>query len=169
MPITRPATPEDQAFLFELYCSTRQEEMAAWGWSAAQQEPFLRMQFTAQQRSYELSYPEADHRIILLDNVRIGRILVARNGEEILLVDIALLPDYRGSGIGTALIRELLDEAAETSRPVRLQVYRNNPAQRLYQRLGFYKIGENEIYYDMEWRANIPVRQLEPSSFSRPQ
>jgi hypothetical protein len=62
----RPAGAEDQDFLFKLYASTRAHEIAAFGWPAAQQEAFLRMQFTAQQRGYESVYPQAEHQIVEL-------------------------------------------------------------------------------------------------------
>src|SRR5215469_9860075 len=101
-PVTlRPAGPDDEAFLYQLYCSTRAEEMAAWGWDPAQQEMFLKMQFRARQLSYQSESGDTDSRIIERDNRPIGRLLVFRAESEICLADIALLPEFRGSGIGT--------------------------------------------------------------------
>ncbi|MGH9841960.1 MAG: GNAT family N-acetyltransferase [Blastocatellia bacterium] len=148
----RPAYSDDEAFLLELYSSTRAEEVAAWGWEKAQQEGFLKMQFLARQQAYQWQYPEADHRIILLGERPIGQIIVARLETEIRLVDIALRPEHRGTGLGTALILELLDEALRTGRPVRLSVERANRARRLYERLGFACTGDDGMYFTMEWR-----------------
>lgn len=153
MPITlRPVAASDQDFLFEVYASTRREEINAWGWNAAQEEVFLKMQFNAQRQAYEMQYPHASHDIILLDGEQVGRLLVARSSDEILLTDIALLPLYRGRGIGSELIGKLLDEAQRTSRRVCLQVLQNNPAARLYERLGFVLTGEHGLYFQMERR-----------------
>ena len=57
-------------------------------------------------------------------------------------MDIALLPEYRGRGIGTALLEELLVEADATGRRVTIHVERFNPARRLYERLGFVEAGD---------------------------
>jgi ribosomal protein S18 acetylase RimI-like enzyme len=69
-----------------------------------------------------------------------------------LLMDIALLPEYRSHGIGTALIKDLMAEAAQAGRPLRLHVEFFNQALRLYERLGFARMGEMGLYYEMEWR-----------------
>jgi len=148
----REARAEDEPFLYELYRSTRFEEMAQWGWDPAQQDAFLRMQFAAQRRHYEAAYDGAEHTIITFDDRPIGRTIVFRSDREILLVDIALLPDRRGAGIGAALVRKLLDEAARTDRPVSLHVTKNNPARRLYERLGFEITADTGVYLRMEWR-----------------
>ncbi len=150
----RPFRADDQDFLFKLYASTRQQEVSAWGWSVAQQEAFLRMQFNAQQRSYEMAYEGAEHQIVVLDGATIGRIMVLREPEAALLVDISLLPEYRGHGIGGGLIRNLIEQCDKDKVAVRLQVLKTNPAARLYERLGFRKTGEDELYFQMEKRPS---------------
>jgi ribosomal protein S18 acetylase RimI-like enzyme len=52
-------------------------------------------------------------------------------------LSMAVLPDYRGLGIGRRLLAELLDEAAHRYRAVSLSVATDNPARRLYERHGF--------------------------------
>src|SRR2546423_14264932 len=79
----RAAAPEDEPFLFKVYASTRADELAAWGWGAAQQETFLRMQFTAQQLAYGAQFPDADQMVLLYNEVLIGRMLIERRIEEI--------------------------------------------------------------------------------------
>jgi ribosomal protein S18 acetylase RimI-like enzyme len=149
---TRPVTPVDEPFLYEVYKGTRTEEVTAWGWPPAQLEAFLRMQSQAQGSAYEWQFPAAQHRIILQDLRPIGRILVDRREQEIRLVDIALLPAWRGNGIGTSLIRQLQAEAAVSGKPLRLSVHSDNhSARRLYERLGFVATEENPVSVAMEW------------------
>jgi ribosomal protein S18 acetylase RimI-like enzyme len=146
----RPFSPEDPDFLFRLYASTRREELAPFGWPPAQQDVFLRMQFDAQRRWYEIAYSGADHQLILVDEKPAGRILVFRDKDGNRLVDIALLSEYRNLGIGTRLLRELIGKCETAGLPLRLQVLKNNPARRLYERLGFVTTGEDQMYYEME-------------------
>lgn len=148
----RPEQPQDEAFLFELYSSTRQEEMDAWGWPPEMRSNFLAMQFKASQ-GYHTAFPKAEFQIVLLNGTKAGRIIVDRTPEELHLLDIALLPQYRNAGIGAALLQRIFGEAAATNKPLRLQVLRGNRAERFYQRLGFKKTGETELHFDMEWRA----------------
>jgi len=140
----------DRDFLFKLYASTRVEEIAPFGWPPAQQEAFLRMQFTAQQQWYSTSYAQAEHQIIEQDGAPIGRMMVSREKQAATLVDIALLPEHRGKGIGGGLIRELIGQCDQQKLPLRLQVLRTNPAIRLYERLGFLRTAEDQIYIQME-------------------
>jgi ribosomal protein S18 acetylase RimI-like enzyme len=146
----RPYRTDDQEFLFKLYASTRMHEIAGFGWPAAQQEMFLRMQFDAQRRSYEAAYPEAEHQIIERDEQPIGRMMVFRKEDSMLLVDIALLTEHRGLGIGGQLIRDLAQQCSRDRVPLGLQVLKANPALRLYERLGFTRTGEDQMYIQME-------------------
>lgn len=146
----RPFSSAHQDFLYRLYASTRLAEIAPFGWDAAQQEAFLRMQFNAQQRWYEMAYEGADHKLIMVDEQPAGRILVHRGDKANVLVDIALLAEYRNRGIGTQLLRQLIADAGRDGVSVRLQVLKTNPAYRLYERLGFAKTGEEGLYFQME-------------------
>lgn len=152
----RQEQPQDEAFLFELYASTRQEELDAWGWPAEMRKVFLTMQFKASQ-NYRNSFPDAEFQIVLLDAVNAGRIIVHRSREELRIVDIALLPEYRNAGAGSALLQRIFGEAAACKKPLRLSVLKGNRAERLYRRLGFEKIGENEMHLEMEWRVPVPA------------
>ena len=148
----RPVSQDDEAFLFQLYSQTRIDEMGARDWDPNQQEFFLRMQFQAQQQFYHDKYADADYRIILLDQQPVGWIVIARRDDEMLGVDIALLPEQRNAGIGTLLLREMMAEATQTGKPVRLQVTKFNRAIRLYERLGFSRVGETGTHFLMEWQ-----------------
>jgi ribosomal protein S18 acetylase RimI-like enzyme len=113
------------------------------------------MQFVAQSRHYTENYPDAEFQVIELDGQRIGRLYTQRRENEIRIMDIALLPEVRGRGIGTGLLNEILDEARAGNLPVTIHVERMNPALHLYERLGFRFLEERGIYFLMEWRAVI--------------
>ena len=110
------------------------------------------MQFSAQTQSYRQQFPGAEYQVILHDGVAAGRLIVDRDEDCILLIDIALLPEHRCFGMGSALISDLKTEAQQTGKRVRLYVEEFNPAYRLYERLGFQKIDEAGFYHRMEWR-----------------
>ena len=146
----RPIRPDDAAFLSEVYASTRTEELAMVEWDEAPKAALLHRQFAAQHQCSQERYTKTDFLIILRDAVPVGRLSVARWQDEIRIVDIALLPPYRNAGIGTAILRDLLAEAAAARKPVRIHVEKFNPALRLYERLGFVPIEDKGVYLFME-------------------
>ncbi len=153
IPVTlRPVVPDDRPFLFEVYAATRMDELAVTGWSREDLETFLRMQFQAQDAYYRDHYPGAEHHIILAGERRAGRLYIHRSAAEIRLMDLALLPPYRGLGIGSFLLSALLDEALGTRKPVTVHVEKLNRALRLYERLGFTRIDDRGVYWFLEWR-----------------
>ena len=144
----------DSEFIYTVYASTRAEELAQVSWTSEERERFLRQQFQAQDDSYRTNYPGAEFSIIVVDGEDAGRLYVHRRPDEIRIMDVALLPGFRGAGIGTHLLEELLREGQMSSRIVTIHVEAFNPALRLYQRLGFRQIAENGVYYLMEWRPS---------------
>ena len=76
-------------------------------------------------------------------------------------MDIALLPDYRNRGIGSGLLRDLLEEAAVTGKRLTIHVERYNPALRLYRRMGFEPVGETGVYLLLA-AESAPNREVEP-------
>jgi GNAT superfamily N-acetyltransferase len=148
----RPIASDDAPFLYRVYASTREEELRPVPWTAAEKDAFLHQQFQAQHTYYQEHYEGARFEVILRDGQPIGRLYVARWADEIRIVDIALLPEHRGAGIGSGVLRGLLAEAAAAGKPVRIHVERLNPARRLYERLGFLPVEDKGVYYLMEWR-----------------
>lgn len=146
----RPALDDDQDFLFRVYAGTREEEMALAPWTDEQKAEFLQRQFTLRHTQYRQHYVDARFDIILLDGEPVGNLYVDRSESEIHVIDIALLPECRGRGIGAELLTSLLAEATEDNKPVRIYVIQGNPAIKLYSRLGFQKIGEQGIHDLME-------------------
>ena len=147
----RSTTPADTSLLARVYASSRAEELAVTGWSDEQKEIFCRRQFDAQAAYYAANYPEASFQVIERDDTPIGRLYVARWEKEIRIVDITLLPEFRGSGIGTKLLRELQDEARTTGKSLTIHVERFNRALQLYERLGFHQIEDKGVYLLMSW------------------
>jgi ribosomal protein S18 acetylase RimI-like enzyme len=141
-----PVEPGDREFLYRVYASTRTEELAVVPWDDAQKDAFLRAQFDAQDRWYREHYTRATYEVITVDGERAGRLYLHRGESEIRIVDIALLPEYRGNGVGTSLIRDLLAEADAAGKRVTIHVERLNPALALYERLGFSVAEDKGVY-----------------------
>jgi GNAT superfamily N-acetyltransferase len=146
------AGPDDSAFLYELFSSSKLEEIAGWNWPAAEQQEFVRMQHNAQQHSYSLQYPHASNKIILCDGHSAGRLLTARTDIDIAVIDIVLLPAFRSRGIGTAVLLELQQAARAEGRGLGLHVMFNSPARRLYARLGFSDVSAAIPHIRMRWQ-----------------
>jgi ribosomal protein S18 acetylase RimI-like enzyme len=149
----RPCTGADVPFLRQLYGSTRQAELGPVPWTFEQKRWFIEQQFSAQQAHYEAHYPGCAFLIIELEGRPAGRLYVHRGDEDIRIVDITIVPGARGRGIGGLLVAELIAEGRATSRTVSIHVEQDNPAMRLYHRLGFRRVDTYGIYHLMEWRA----------------
>ena len=147
----RPEREEDRGFRYRLFCDSRQPEFAL----VLPPDVFQQLmahQFQAQTVSYRAQFPQARFDIIELDGRPIGRIVVDRPGDRIYIVDQAIVPELRGRGIGTAIMRSLMDEAAALRVPVTLQVASSNdPSMRLYLRLGFVPTGAATMYIELAW------------------
>ena len=152
---TRIPRNEDASFLYEVYCSTRMDDVSAWGWGEKDIQAFLSMQWTMQQCSYQLHYPDAQHFIISYEGLDAGRLMLHRTKDMIRLIDISLLPSYRNRGIGGALLKSLQRDARKNQQILVLQVTPHNPARRLYERLGFQTVESSDIYWTMVWRPML--------------
>lgn len=149
----RPVQETDETLLLELYSSTRADEMALVPWDMAQKQAFLQTQFSAQQRHYRAYFPQATHEMILAEGQPIGRLYVDRRETEIRILDITLLPQARGHGIGMQIILDLIKEAGQENKSCSIYVESFNRSLGLFQRLGFVKKEESGAAWLMEWRA----------------
>jgi ribosomal protein S18 acetylase RimI-like enzyme len=149
----RPCCADDLPFLRHLYGTTREDELRVVPWSDEQKAAFLDMQFTAQKTHYDSYYPNCQFLVIELEGTAIGRLYIDRDENDISIIDIALVPEYRGRGIGRMLLEEILEEGAATGRKVTIYVEHFNPARHLYDRLGFRHVDTNGVYHLMEWRS----------------
>jgi ribosomal protein S18 acetylase RimI-like enzyme len=155
----RPEEAQDEAFLCEVFASKREAELAGLGWDESQRKAFLKMQFQAMRQGYRAMFPRAEFLIVLNEQTRIGRWVIDRGEEAWRVVDLALLPEWRGRGIGTGLLRGLLEQAQEEKVCVRLQVLTGSPAVRLYERLGFGRCSEESPYLPREWSPELRKKQ----------
>lgn len=147
----RPITDDDLPFLFAVYASTRAEELAVTGWPEEMKQQFLAQQFDAQHRHYQRHYPDAEWLVIERGGEAVGRLYVEEWESQMRIIDISLLPAARGGGAGSAILGDLMRDAAAKSKRVSIQVERTNPAMRLYHRLGFVTLEEQEVYHRLEW------------------
>jgi ribosomal protein S18 acetylase RimI-like enzyme len=115
-------------------------------WDDATKRAFVEQQFSAQDQYYRENYTKTTYDVVVDGEEPAGRLYIARWDDEIRIVDIALLPPFRGRGLGTALLRDLIAEADAGGKPLSIHVEQNNPARTLYDRLGFRPAGEHGIY-----------------------
>jgi ribosomal protein S18 acetylase RimI-like enzyme len=142
----RAATPADADFEHFLYASTR-DDLRPLGPEVF--DGLVGMQFRAQTMSIRLDHPDAERQIIVVENARVGRLIIDGSGREIEVIDVALLPEYRGHGIGTSVLRTVLTHADRVGRSVKLHVEKQSRAVRLYERLGFTICGDVGMYFAM--------------------
>jgi GNAT superfamily N-acetyltransferase len=144
----RSAAPADELFLRELYATTRPE---LGGWDDEASESFVGLQLRAQQRAWEERFPDSSHELILLDGRPVGRVWVAWSKLECRIVDLALLPEHRRSGIGARVVGEILGEADRRGVPTRVTVERTNgPSLAFCERFGFAAVTEDPVYLTLE-------------------
>ncbi len=146
----RSITEHDREFLYQVYASTRLEELAQTAWTPEETDNFLHQQFEFQHRDYAKNYTSADFELILSDNNPIGRLYVDRRDNDIRIIDIALLPHYRRRGIGSKIFKDLTTEADEQQVCLSLHVETNNPILPFYERLNFKNKELRGVYYFME-------------------
>ena len=149
----RAMTDADLPFVAALYASTRAEEVAATGWPLEQQRAFLEQQHHAQHSHYRIHYADMLWLIAEQAGAAIGRLYLDRWPDQLRIVDISLLPGWRGRGIGAAMLRDVIDMAAASAMRVSIHVEKNNPARHLYDRLGFRFVADKGVYDLLEWGA----------------
>jgi GNAT superfamily N-acetyltransferase len=148
----RPALPQDEIFLYELYVAIRGPLFALAPITGAQREQLLRMQFQAQISSYGQQFPNSCYHVVLLDSKPVGRLWVAPGDRAFLLVDIGIHPSAQSKGLGTVLVQRIQQEAQRAKLPIRSTVDRFNPGSlKFHQRLGFQVVREDQMQYYMEW------------------
>lgn len=147
--VLRPIAAGDREVLFRIYASTREEERLLLGWDPVQWEVFLRQQFGFQHDQYMVAYQNPSFDLVLLEGEPVGRLYVDRRCDEIRVVDIALLTEFRCRGIGGRLLRSLIGEAEAAGRFLGLHVEKNNPILDFYRRLGFQDAADRGVYLYM--------------------
>lgn len=149
----RPVTDDDRQFLLRVYEISREFELSMTQWEDSQKQAFAAHQLDAQTHTYQVKYPDATHDIIISRGTAVGRLYVDRGREQIAILDITILPEYRSKGIGGVLIKTLQDEASRTDRSVRIYLEHFNQSQKLFRELGFEVVPNDGIDLRFEWRA----------------
>jgi GNAT superfamily N-acetyltransferase len=150
----RGVQPADDQFIFEVYSSSREQEMALVPWNDAQREAFLRMQCAAQLSHYQKHHPKAEHAIILEEGSPVGRIYIDRAENKIEILDLTILTAHRGKGTGSYILKQLQDESRKVNKPLNIYVESFNPSLALFERLGFKKKSDEGINFLMEWNPS---------------
>jgi ribosomal protein S18 acetylase RimI-like enzyme len=148
----RAARPEDDAFLLDVYASTRADELALTQWTTTQRDAFLRMQFEAQRQHYGQQHPEQELAVVELAGSPIGRLWVARKKSEIRILDLTIIPSHRSRGVGTRLLENLMSEASGAGKELTIYVESYNRSIGLFHRLGFLKTGESGFSHLLSWK-----------------
>lgn len=155
LPVTlRPVNDDDREFLLRVYQISREIELAMTPWDDAQKLAFAEHQLDAQTYTYRVRYPDATHEIILFDGEPAGRIYVDRGAQEISILDMTIIHEYRRKGMGTSLIRNLQKEASETNRSVSIYIEPFNPSQKLFGELGFKIVPDEGVDLRFEWKSD---------------
>jgi ribosomal protein S18 acetylase RimI-like enzyme len=161
--ILRPQTDADLEFLADLYGGTREEELKQTDWTDEVKRHFCRSQFDAQCEHYAQYYPDATFDVIEQNGVPVGRLYVYRaDPHDVRIVDISLVAEARGTGLGTELLLEIMRESELAGKSLSIHVERFNPALRLYKRLGFEHVDEHGVYYLMRWTPVGTATNPEP-------
>jgi ribosomal protein S18 acetylase RimI-like enzyme len=146
----RPVEAKDAAFIEAVYRTTREAELNYTNWSEFQKSAFISMQSTAQHAEYKTKFPNARFQVIIYNKKKAGRFYTGENENEIRLLDITLLPEFRGKGIGNYLLQQLIERSNKTQKKLSLHVEEANPVLKMYHRLGFVHIKNNGRYCYME-------------------
>lgn len=156
----RWARDGDRPALLALYATTRAEELALQPWPEATKAQFVAQQYDLQHRHFVAHFPDAAFLVLARGAGVVGRLYVDRStrGPRDLVVDILLAPEWRGAGVGGALLRAVQADASARGREVELHVLSwNAGARRLYERLGFHVADAGSPHVLMRWAARSTV------------
>jgi ribosomal protein S18 acetylase RimI-like enzyme len=141
---------EDDEFLLAVYASTRGRDLDLLGLSGDEARAFLRMQYDAQDRHFAAAHPDARRGLVLVDATPVGRLVVDRAEAIWWIVDLALLPAWRGRGVGGTVVGRFVDDADAAGVAVRCHVAVDNPARRFWARFGFEPRRDDGAYLALE-------------------
>ena len=147
----RPIGAADEEFLVVVYRSTRQAELAQVPWTQEQKDVFVRAQYAAQKLHYAKEYPGASHDVICLGDVAVGRVYLDRNVDALHVLDITILPEHRNRGIGSTVLRRIMEEARASRKPVTIYLESFNPSLHLFRRLGFEQVSQSGFHCLLKW------------------
>jgi ribosomal protein S18 acetylase RimI-like enzyme len=156
----RMATDADAAFLFELFRATRGGPLRLGGLPEAMIDNLLTMQYRARNQGYGERFPEVRRLVVETADGPIGELIEHDEADAVYIVDIALLPDQQQRGIGTVLVRSVMEQATARG-GVRAIVMVNNAASlKMFGRLGFRDTGNgDEAHVELRWHPLDEAKQ----------
>jgi GNAT superfamily N-acetyltransferase len=150
----RPVTAQNRDLLLRIYASTRERELALVPWDAGQKSLFLQHQFAAQNQHYGTHFPEAEYSIVVHNGEDAGRILITRDPARIHVLEFTVLPEHRGCGIGTEIVRWLQEEARSKALPLTTYLDQLSDSQAWLEKRGFTRISDEGMHYKMQWKPS---------------
>ena len=147
----RPLAESEQDFWRAVFFDVSRDYFAILNLPENDLHQLLEAQYRAQTKHYAEYYPQAANSVILFENERAGRVILSTEEDDLHLIDIAVVKNFRNRGIGTQVLRWLFEESRRTKLPIRFYVEKNNRAFRLYERMGFLKIADLESHHQMQW------------------
>jgi ribosomal protein S18 acetylase RimI-like enzyme len=144
---------KDQSFIEQVYRSTREKELNSTNWPEEQKKRFVIMQSMAQELEYKNKFSNANYQLILYKQKSAGRLYLWESDKEVRIIDITLLPEFQGKGIGKNILTDIIKNAHQKNKFVSLHVAPANPAKKLYEKLGFKTMRAESTREYMECKA----------------
>ncbi len=155
--VLRPETEDDTVFLLQLYATTRADELAQTQWTADQKWTFIAQQFELQRLHYRTHYADTHFDVIEHDGLPAGRLYLQQVSGQFRIIDIVLMPEWRNKGVGTAILKALMETARACGKDIDIFVEKFNPALAWYLRLGFREFEDMGVYTEMRWSPETPA------------
>ena len=166
-PYLRPAGRDDARFLFDVFATTWEDEVAALP-NPKLAAHVLRIQHTAQERRFDSMHPGCERFVVLDGGAPAGRLYLHVDDRKVHAIDMTLLPEVRSRGIGTRIVEDLLGLAREKGQSVTLRVPRRNPrAATLYHALGFRLVTVDDLDSYFEWAPPLAADTAAVDHLSR--
>lgn len=146
----RPVQPSDADFLYEMFVASRERELAPL--PSPMRDVLARQQYDVYRRGMGADYPDAHQLIVCAGANRAGMLFLAERPGVLWVIDLALHPERRNRGLGSAVLGRLMDTCRKSGRVLRGSVAPHNPARRLYARLGIRECDASQGYIQLEWR-----------------
>lgn len=147
----RRVAADDREFLLRVYAASREIELSVLPFDEAQKRTFCEHQLDAQTNYYEEKYPDATHDLIVVGDEPVGRAYIDRGDKLISILDLAVLTEHRKKGVGTQIVKSLMDEAGLSGKRVGVYVETFNPSQKFFRELGFELVESDEMNLYFEW------------------
>ena len=160
----RPARPEDEPFLRLLRGQVDNDRLFMNQWDGedveGEKRKILDLQFRAKSAHHNILRAgwETRENIVEMDAVPIGYFVVTGGGEELRLVEIAFMREWRGKGLGQMVIGASMEECKKSGRVLRLCVEKTNVrALQFYASMGFYAVDDMKHHLLLEWNSKGPT------------